>query len=491
MISVCVTPAQAAIDEGLLMKSIDTFSWARDFIEQPAIAAGVTASNQLTSMTCPELSLYCSFSSVLYATFYRPPTLAPSSSPSAIQTDIPTYSPIASADIPSYSPIAPASVSPTVYVDQTICEETVQNVETSLDFFQSTIKQSDIHTGGELRYGNIGTINGQEVDLLVTANNDYSQPDYNGSGKTKSGTFGELSVKPKINDPTAGVGIFQFCFVQPDTNTQVMASSFQWSVFDLDNRAGQYPIHEKLTIDTTQVQSYSLWPNEDETEIAQYCENDGSELPCEEGARTVFEGTTQGGGTDNPSNPNSLTDQQKKRSIVFTFTNIACWTAEFALYCPVEPELECTIYQGGRLTFSGSADEVTQGGTTTCSQTTTTTTARRNLGGKSSNTEVGVRNLAAAEPAEVGGRGTATLAFGKTRRRGRRRRLSDDGLRLLQDEGPKADIALTVAVITADDDISRLATAGGANAARGSFFSTMVVLIISGIVVFVFPFLSM
>ena len=211
LVSVCVTPAQAAIDDGLLMKSVDSFNWVKGPIEQPAVTTGAAAGNQLTYLSCQELSLHCSLSTVLYADFFVI-TKEPSSSPSTLLADYPSSSPTAS---------------PTVYVNQTICEQTAQSVETTLDFFQSIEKESDIHLGGELRYGNIGSINGQEVDLLVTAT-DYLQPDYTGTGKDDSGTFGQLSVKAQEDDPTAGEGTFQFCFVQPDTYTEVTAGSFQW-----------------------------------------------------------------------------------------------------------------------------------------------------------------------------------------------------------------------------------------------------------------------
>lgn len=406
VISVCVTPAQEAIDDGLLMQSIDSFTWARGFIEQEAIGSSLVSPNALTSLSCTGLSLYCSFSSILYADFFTPPT----------------------------------------------CEERTQIVDTTLDFFQSTIKQGDIHLGGELRYGNIGSINGQEVDLLVTAT-DYLQTAYNGDGKDPSGNFGELSVKAQQGDPTAGEGTFEFCFVQPDTYTEVTASSFHWSVFDLDKRGNGLSIHEKLTVDTTQAHSFSVWPNKDETEIHQYCENDeSSSPPCDEGVRTIFEATTYGTGKDNPTEPNALTDQQKKRSIVFTFKNRACWTVTFTVYCPFEPEQTCTKYNGGKLLFAGSSEEITQEGEVNCVPTS------RKLG----ESEDVVRNLSFSEPAKVGGFGEGTLTFGPIRH------LSEDRRSLQTTDGSKAEIELAVEVITSEDNIDSFRTAGGNIVMRSS-----------------------
>eukprot|EP00536_Pseudo-nitzschia_multiseries_P013769 jgi/Psemu1/327301/estExt_fgenesh1_pg.C_6120002 len=459
VISVCVTPAQEAIDDGLSMRSIDEFAWRQDFIEQPAISTGTVSSNQLTSLTCTELSLYCSFSSVLYADFYKPPTKPPSSSPTAVHSEFPTFS----------TDSTPTTFPPSVYVTQSECEKTAQLVETNLNFFESTVKQADIQYGGELRYGNIGTINGQEVDLLITATN-YSQPEYTGNGKDPTETFGEISVMAVQGDTEASEGNFEVCFVEPDTYTKVTANSFQWSIFDLDNHVGVYGIRERVIINISQAESFSLWPNADETELFQYCENDSSmSLPCDEGVRTVFEATSEGYGKDNPTNPNSLTDQQKMRSVLFTFANTACFNFTFSVYCPFEPETQCSKYIGRRLLFSGGADQIVEEGVTNCEP------ARRNLEEfpRSDRTLV----EADVEKAIVAGYGTATLMFDN------RRKLSSNGRILQTNDGAKSDISLVVDIITSDDATSRLRTSGGTSA-WGSC-----AMVFSGLLVFLAPFL--
>ena len=82
------------------------------------------------------------------------------------------------------SPIASVSASD-------LCEGKTET-ETDLDFFRSTVKQNDLHLGGEIRYGNIGKVRGQDVDLVVTAVGYYDDQDgvRNGIGPDEGGKFG-------------------------------------------------------------------------------------------------------------------------------------------------------------------------------------------------------------------------------------------------------------------------------------------------------------
>jgi len=415
VITVCVTPSAEALADGLLIETIDTFNWARGFIEQPAIEGSVQAANQLTSFVCAPGSIYCMFSSMLFADFYRPPTGAPSNSPTTVPSQ-----------------------------GATICDGVHQSSTTTLNFFDSVVKQSDLESGGEVRFGNIGIIDGEPVDLLITST-DYSNPNIkaNANGKGPTGTFGKINVQTVENDPTSGQATFEFCFVQDNTYTTVMAESFQWSVFDLDNRGGNPGIKEKMTIDTSQASGYSLYPNKDDTEVDLACENDGSWPPCDEGVRTIFSATTKGNGQDNPADPDDLTEQQMKRSVVFTFTNTSCWTMEFSANCPSEPEESCGWYGGSNLLFAGSASQIVEWGETDCTTVQEERRSTRHLGDNS---------------AEVGGSGTTTLAFAGSRR------LTKDGRVLQAEAGPKASIELLVGIRETEDEYVVLRTAGGSSA---------------------------
>mmetsp|Transcript_2417 Transcript_2417/g.5143 ORF Transcript_2417/g.5143 Transcript_2417/m.5143 type:complete len:610 (+) Transcript_2417:732-2561(+) len=218
VISVCVTPTVEALNDGLFLERINEFNWVRGFIEQPAIQNNIQAANSLTQFECEPGAIYCTFSSVLYADFYKAPTLAPSSGPTYIgETQVPTSEATTEATAQSTT-------------GGTICEGMNTTVEMDLDFSQSIVKQSDLQNGGELRFGNIGAIEGQAIDLLVTSS-DYSNPNAeNPAGKDPSGTFGEIAVKTLQGQPTSGRANFEFCLVQEDTDMPVTAASFQWYV---------------------------------------------------------------------------------------------------------------------------------------------------------------------------------------------------------------------------------------------------------------------
>jgi len=86
-VTVCVAPNQKAIDDGLLLESIDSFTWVRDFIEQPAIMAGEGAWNQLTAVTCTPGSVFCQFTSVLYSDFFQAELGTASPTPMPVEID--------------------------------------------------------------------------------------------------------------------------------------------------------------------------------------------------------------------------------------------------------------------------------------------------------------------------------------------------------------------------------------------------------------------
>merc|ERR1712157_406629 len=60
------------INDGIKMRTVDSFEWTRDATTQTAIEAGAAASNLLTSFdefAC-QGGDYCQFSSILFAAFY-------------------------------------------------------------------------------------------------------------------------------------------------------------------------------------------------------------------------------------------------------------------------------------------------------------------------------------------------------------------------------------------------------------------------------------
>lgn len=448
VVSVCVTPKPKAIEAGLLLEKINYFYWSRGEVEQAAIADGDPAGNQLTLFSCPTLSLHCSFSSMLYADFYRS-SGAPSTQPSEMPSEMPSSMPSMPPGTTGIMGITGATGVPTqtsTYSNVEICEGVYTVGTTTLNFTNAIVKQNDMQDpdGGELRFGNVGTINGKEVDLVVTST-DYVMPSSNSNGLT-NGHFGFIKVKTEDGNPESGKGLFEFCLVQNDTYTQVTAESFQFALFDLDLRGGTPGIIEKVTMDTSQAAGYTLYPNITHSEVSVFCENDGSAPPCDEGVKTVFEGSSHGTGTDNPTDPSELTEQQMMRSVVFSFVNRSCWTLEFNAYCP---ESQCGWYGGSRLLFSGGASQVVQYGSTDC----TGAEERRDL-------QIALPSWMSTS-AIVEGYGYATLNWYNSRRLGSS---SDkkDGRRLQQD-GVGSDIGLSIPITFGDDFSPRLKTAGGSS----------------------------
>mmetsp|Transcript_11793 Transcript_11793/g.24948 ORF Transcript_11793/g.24948 Transcript_11793/m.24948 type:complete len:749 (-) Transcript_11793:183-2429(-) len=124
IISVCVKPNQEAIDDGLFLKSIDSFSWTREAVNQLAIVAGSQADDGLTLYTCGSGSEFCTLSTLLYADFYKT-TKPPSSAPSSAPTRTPTWTPAES--------MYPAPTSaPNQPYDPDFCEDCITTC--TLDF---------------------------------------------------------------------------------------------------------------------------------------------------------------------------------------------------------------------------------------------------------------------------------------------------------------------------------------------------------------------
>jgi len=107
-----------------------------------------------------------------------------------------------------------------------------------------------------------------------------------------------------------------------------------------------------------------------DTEVKLSCE-DGSDVPCPAGVRTVFHSSTAGTGDDNPTDPEHLTDQQKARSVSFEFRDISCWEFTYDHYCPVDqPDYdgrygnynECRWYGGGNFLYAGDSPEIIEEG---------------------------------------------------------------------------------------------------------------------------------
>ena len=120
----------------------------------------------------------------------------------------------------------------TAVVSESICQG-VTETQTDLNFALSTVKRSDLEKpDGELRFGNIAEVRGQQVDLVVKASNFSAKYKKNKvvNGKELGGLFGRIGLNTVEGQPHSGSGTFEFCFVAPDTNNKVKVDFFQWYV---------------------------------------------------------------------------------------------------------------------------------------------------------------------------------------------------------------------------------------------------------------------
>jgi len=242
-------------------------------------------------------------------------------------------------------------------------------MQTELDFFNSDLTDNTLHQGGTLHYEGIGYAGGREIDLVVsvvpgtTYSSIKADEDENKNGL--NGEFGSINLYTVLHDHESGEGNFRFCFTDHATGELTTVDSFLWSVYDVDERgSADDGIKEKMIMDLTQTKGYSLYPNQEESQLVVGCE-DESEPPCAGDVRTVFHSSTHGSGSDNPDDPNDLNELQKKRSIVFAFENVQCWDFTYDHYCRIEqeePGQECSWYGGGNFLFAGEASQVTDEG---------------------------------------------------------------------------------------------------------------------------------
>jgi len=269
--------------------------------------------------------------------------------------------PTVSTPVPTVSPSSAPSESPT----ESTCVGKVE-METNLDFFNARLVQNDLENGGLIKYESIGVVRDRPVDLVVSVvpgTTYFSEKAQARNGL--SGSFGQINLFTELGDLESGQGHFRFCFHDHETGDLTTADSFAFSVYDVDERnASPRGIKEKIIFDMSQATEYMLYPNADNTEIQVSCENPSETPPCPAGTRTVFHSSTRGTGSDNPDDPNNMTEQQKKRSIVFVFEDTECWDFTYEHYCRIEEEEggTCEWYGGGNFLFAGTAQEIIEEG---------------------------------------------------------------------------------------------------------------------------------
>jgi len=271
--------------------------------------------------------------------------------------------------------VAAASASSTPDVVGDVSNRDLSQCVTELNFDDSTVSVNTLQKeDGELRYDNVGLFENEPLDLVVTVSSgDYTdikkvwkkREKKNRNGKEKEeGKIGRINLQTVKNKPKSGEGNFEFCFVKTGTVEPVTLPRFTFTAFDLDDRGkntklGQ-SIREKVIIDTSQVESFFLTET---TEVKLQCENRTPYSGTCDGARTVFRSSRPGGGEDNPIDPNNLTQDQRDRTVEFTFKDKACFELTFDHFCPADQDYwkkesfgKCKRYNGGFLLFSTATD---------------------------------------------------------------------------------------------------------------------------------------
>merc|ERR1711988_1110896 len=181
-----------------------------------------------------------------------------------------------------------------------------------------------------------------------------------------------------------------------ETDALVTVDSFQWTVYDLDERSftpDECPhcIKEKFIFDTSQAADFTMT---NDTEIQLFCESfelwprksldadpPSPHLNCPPGDRTVFHSSTVGTLQDNPTNKDDMTRQQLRRSVQFTFMDTSCFSFTYNHYCPPDEagvSRNCQWYGSGNFLFAGAAKQLIEEGECITSSPTTSPAPTKN-----------------------------------------------------------------------------------------------------------------
>lgn len=186
-----------------------------------------------------------------------------------------------------------------------------------LDFAASTIDHSNIGGLGpdtaapqELRISGGGrTASGVPFDLVVTTTGAYTA--HNPSATGISGGFAKINIKCDTS------ATFKFSFVEPGTNTPITISEVHLAMFDLDGAPGQYS-----GIESAASGGYHGYVTDANPEVSASLDNSTGVT------RTQFQSPGLGD-TANPSDPNALTDFQRRNSVMYFYTDVSEFDIDF------------------------------------------------------------------------------------------------------------------------------------------------------------------
>jgi len=165
----------------------------------------------------------------------------------------------------------------------------------------------------EMRYSRVGTSDtGVTFDLVVTSVTAYKRYGGANANGVRNG-FGIISLNP----PT-GAGMttdFKFSFVQPGTNTPVELSEVHMAIYDLDGATPN-------GIEIASSKGYRGYVTDINPSVVASRLDDG---------RTKFSSSGIVNDIPNPTDPNSLTPQQRANSVMYFYTDVSGFDLSFGI----------------------------------------------------------------------------------------------------------------------------------------------------------------
>jgi len=159
-------------------------------------------------------------------------------------------------------------------------------------------------TDPEIRYSSGVSASGEAFDVVVTAIGSYTPKDSNKNGR--KGGFGQINMMGNTSSN------FRFSFVEPGTNTPVVLSEVHMATFDLD---GSY----SSGLESESSKGYYGYVTDANPSVETSLSPDGSIKFTGNGPTNLL----------NPTDPNTLNQDQRANSIMFFYKNVSSFEINF------------------------------------------------------------------------------------------------------------------------------------------------------------------
>jgi len=231
----------------------------------------------------------------------------------------------------------------------------VRTDSVKVDFFGSTLTHSNLNGVGpdagaqNIVYTNVGTYNGQVLDLILTSDANYQKSLNPNATNGKNGKFGTINFRGGVTSELT------FTVVKTGTTTPQELNEVHFSFFDLDQSfVGK--MKERVYVPFKSFNAFVV--NKDvEFVISRTATGD-----------TAFMSTQYGVGCDNPSDPEALgsktctrkdgtqTIDQRKRSFMLVYRKASSWKVTVEITCdPVVTGGDETCDSGRNMLFAGTS----------------------------------------------------------------------------------------------------------------------------------------